>query len=55
MTVWDYVCQFAARSVTPQHELVEECLEHFGIFGTKELTLEQTAEWMEIIYRRDCK
>lgn len=54
MTVGDYISQFAIESVTPQHELIEECLKHFGIFGVQELTLEQAAEWMEIIYRRNC-
>ncbi|MDD3253094.1 MAG: hypothetical protein PHV18_11090 [Lachnospiraceae bacterium] len=52
MTVSDYLRRLAERSRTPQHELVLECLEHFGLCGTQELTLEQAAEWWEIVRRR---
>lgn len=53
MTVGDYVSQFAIEIVTPQHELIEECRKHFGIFCVQGVTLEQAAEWMENIYRRN--
>lgn len=50
MTVDDYVCRMAAASQTPEHEVIPECLEAFGLTGTRELTVEQAAEWWERYY-----
>ena len=52
MTVDDYIRRLADHSQHRDHELVLACLEHFGIRGTSELTLEQAAEWWEIVRRR---
>lgn len=52
MTVSDYIDRLADRSRTDEHELIVECLKHFGLCGTHELTLEQAAEWWEIVRRR---
>ena len=52
MTVSDYVEKMAAASKTPQHEVILECLEWFGLYGVKDLTLEQAGEFWSIFYGR---
>ena len=49
MTVGDYLERLATASQTRRNEQVEECLAHFGVLGTRELTLEQVAEYWEIV------
>lgn len=51
MTVDDYIRRLADQSQRRDHELVLACLEHFGVMGTSELTLEQAAEYWEIVGR----
>lgn len=45
MSVSDYIKKIAEHSKTPQHETIEQCLEYFGVFGTKDLTLSQAEYW----------
>ena len=52
MTVSEYLDRMAASSKTAQHEVIEECLRYFGLNGTRELTLEQAAEYWELVRRR---
>ena len=47
MTVSEYIDLLARRSNSGQHELIVDCLEFHGITGTKELTLEQIAEYYQ--------
>ena len=51
MTVDDYIRGLADKSQHRDHELILACLEHFGVLGTAELTLEQAAEFWAIVER----
>ena len=42
-----YIQMLAAGSRTPQHELIVECLEYYGAYGTRELTEQQLKEFAE--------
>ena len=44
-----YIQHLADHSCTPQHELILECLEHYGVFGTRELIEQQVREFCENI------
>ena len=44
----EYVKMLANCSRTEKHELIEECLEYFGVFGIQELTEEQLKEFYRI-------
>lgn len=44
----EYVKRLANGSRTEKHELLEECMEYFGVFGIKELTEEQVKEFCRI-------
>lgn len=45
-----YIKMLAKASLTPQHEMILECLEYYGVYGTRELTEEQLKEF--IVKRR---
>lgn len=55
MTVSEYINVLASKSKTSEHELIPECLEYFGLSGTKELTLEQAAKFYELLKWRSEK
>lgn len=42
-----YIQILADGSRTPQHELILECLESYGAYGTRELTEEQLRDFIE--------
>lgn len=42
-----YIRKFAEESITPQDEVILECLEYCGVYGAKDLTLEQVQEFDE--------
>lgn len=44
----EYVKMLANGSRTESHELIEECLEYYGVDGVKELTEEQVKEFCRI-------
>lgn len=41
----DYIKLMGEKSRTENHELIEECLTHYGVHGVKELTEEQVKEF----------
>lgn len=45
MTVNDYIRLLAKNSKTSKHELVEECITYYGVYGTKELNEQQVKEF----------
>lgn len=46
-TVSAYIVEMAENSRTRAHEEILKCLEHYGITGTRELTVQQAKEWCE--------
>ena len=52
-TVSDIIKQLSHKSRTPGHELVEECLDYYGLYGTIELSLEQAREFLRIVIQRE--
>lgn len=52
MTVSEYIRKMAAISKTPQHEVILDCLGYYDLYGTRELTLEQAAEFWEVVRPR---
>ena len=41
----DYLRLLAENSRTRNHELIEECLNQYGVYGTSEITEEQLREF----------
>ena len=52
LTVSEYIQKMAAISRTRQHEVILECLGHYDLQGTRQLTLEQAAAFWEVVRPR---
>lgn len=52
MTVGDYVSRMESESKTARNEVIEECLQCFGLSGIRDLTLEQVAEFWGLFCNR---
>ena len=52
MTVSEYIRKMAAISKTSQHEELLDCLGYYDLHGARELTLEQAAEFWEVVRPR---
>lgn len=44
----EYIQKLAQKSRTDKHELIEECLIHYKVCGTKDLMAEQLKEFCSI-------
>lgn len=48
-TIEEYIREFGNFSETDRHEKIVECLERYGLHGTRELSLEQAEEYYRIL------